>query len=60
MRYKFVQDQDCHWYMIPSKLHPLFVQLEENGEADWYTAFDSKFDEYRIDSPSNYTFERPE
>lgn len=56
-RFKFKQDQDCHWYLIPEELSSLFTQLEENGEADCFAEFDNKFDKYRCDHPSNFTFE---
>lgn len=60
MRYKFIRDDDCHWFLIPVELEPLFVQLLENGEADWWAEFSNKFEEYCCDSPCNYTFTDPQ
>ena len=60
VKYKFVQDDCCHWYKIPANLYPLFLQLDENGESDGYVEFESKFDGYRCDHPTHYTFENPE
>lgn len=59
IRYKFIQDQDCHWYLIPDELTSLFIQMEESGEADWYAEFNKKFQKYGCDHPSNFTFENP-
>lgn len=59
MKYKFVQDDDCHWYLIPEELHTLFLQMEENGEADWWCEFNNKFEQYCCDHPSNYLVENP-
>ena len=58
-RYKFATDDDCHNYLIPVELYPLFIQLLENGEADCYASFCNKFDEYRIDGIYNYSFIDP-
>lgn len=60
VRYKFRQDDDCHWYLIPEGLSALFVQMEENGEADCYASFNDRFGEYRCDSPCNFTFVDPQ
>lgn len=59
-RYKFTTDDDGHKYLIPVELYSLFVQLLENGEADYYCEFNNKFDEYRVDGVYHYTFEKPE
>ena len=53
-RMMFIQDDDCHWYLIPTSTYLIFRQLEE---ADEYDAFIEKFDEYRCDHPTSYTFE---
>ena len=53
-RKMFIQDDDCHWYLIPTSTYPMFRQLEE---ADEYVAFIDKFEEYRCDHPTSYTFE---
>lgn len=59
MRYKFVTDDGCHWYLIPADLVPLFVQLLENGEADWWAEFNNKFEGHRCNNPCEYTFTDP-
>lgn len=56
-RKMFIQDDDCHWYLIPISLLSLFCQMEGNGEADYYASFNNKFEEYRCDHPTSYTFE---
>lgn len=53
----FLQDDDCHWYLIPAEMRMLFRQLEDNGEADGYAYFNDKFEEYRINHPSEYVVE---
>lgn len=53
-RKMFIQDDDCHWYLIPTSTYSLFRQLEE---ADEYDAFIGKFEEYRCDHPTSYTFD---
>ena len=56
-RKMFIQDDECHWYLIPTTLYILFRQMEENGEADYYASFNNKFEEYRCDHPTSYTFD---
>lgn len=53
----FLQDDDCHWYLIPTEMRMLFWQLEDNGEIDGYASFNGKFEEYRINHPSEYVVE---
>lgn len=61
MRYCFLRDDDCHWYMIPVEKAKLFSQLLVNSlENDDYCDFCNEFGEYCIDSPQHYTFEDPE
>ena len=60
MRYNFITDGDCHWYLLPTTLNERFSELLDNGEEDYYCEFNNTFDQYRCDSPSNYTFENPE
>lgn len=57
MRQMFIQDDNCHWYLLPTDLYPLFIQMEENGEADYFASFNSKFEQYRCDYPGSYTFD---
>lgn len=56
-RWKFMKDDDCHWYLIPCNLESSFIQLLLNGENDYYCTFNNTFEQYRCDSPLNYTFE---
>ena len=58
-RYKFVRDDDCHWYLIPEELDSKFYWSLKEGSDDCYAEFCSTFDEYRIDSPCDYSFEKP-
>ena len=59
-RWCFIKDDDCHWYLIPVSMSIVFNQMLSVGEQDCYTMFNNTFDEYRCDSPSNFTFEKPE
>lgn len=58
-RWQFARDDDCNWYLIKVEDYPLFIQLLENGEADYWEAFNDRFEEYRIDSYHGYTFVDP-
>lgn len=60
VRYKFRQDDDGRWYLIPERLSALFTQLEENGEADGWVEFSIKFQDYQCDYPGNFTFVDPQ
>ena len=48
MKYYFKQDQDCHWYMLPENLIPLWdelIQDEECWEDDrWQSIEDCRLD----------------
>lgn len=70
MRYKFVQDDDCHWYMIPPEREKEFdewvintltreVCTKEELEKLGINPFIS-FEGFRIDGPHRYTFENPQ
>jgi hypothetical protein len=59
VRYRFIKDDDCHWYLIPASMSTVFNQMLSNGESDCYAMFNNTFDEYRCDSPSNFTFTDP-
>ena len=41
-----VQDQDCHWYVIPYELKDDFFKDEENGHVDEYESFNEKYSQY--------------
>lgn len=59
-RFKFETDDDGGWYMIPVELESEFSKLLTTGEHDLYSEFNSAFEQYRCDSPRNWTFEKPE
>lgn len=59
MRYKFARDDDCHWYLIPCELESKFYALLEDGEDDNYVDFCNKFDQYRCNGQTEYTFTDP-
>lgn len=59
-RYRFITDGDCHWYLIPVSMSTVFNQMLDNGEDDYWSMFNNTFDEYRCDSPSNFTFTDPQ
>lgn len=59
-RYRFVRDDDCHWYLIPVSMTTAFNNMFANGEDDCWAVFNSTFDDYRCNSPSDYTFTKPE
>jgi hypothetical protein len=57
-RFRFVRDDSCHWYSIPSEESDNFDKwcLSFEDEAEEYDG--KSFNEYRLSgSPSNYTFE---
>lgn len=60
-RWRFVTDDDGHWYLIPVELEEEFNKLLSEGEDDCYTEFNNKFyDNYSIGChPSCFTFENP-
>lgn len=60
MKFRFVKDDSCHWYLIPEELRTMFIQMLDQGEADYWCEFNNKFEEYRCDHPSNFTVENPE
>lgn len=59
MRFKFERDDDGHWYLIPENLQDMFFELLENGEDDYWAEFNNKFEEYRSEHPTNYSFTDP-
>lgn len=58
-KYRFVKDDDCHWYLIPYELYGSFVFLLRTGEKDCWAEFNNRFEEFRCDSPCHYVFESP-
>ena len=59
MKMVFVEDvQDGDWFMIPVTKLEQFNRMEEVDEEN--EEFYMEFREYRIDHPSEYSFENPE
>jgi hypothetical protein len=53
-RWRFVRDEDKHWYLIPNRLHFTFTNLMD------YKVFYELFDPYRTHlGPWNFTFTDP-
>jgi len=49
-----VQDEDCHWYVIPAWMHWEFDMLQELGEEeDDYEEFEKTFSKYRTGGDLN-------
>ena len=49
-KYIFIQDNDCHWYMLPVELKDKFNELNNmDTESDeWYKKWqDADFDSYQ-------------
>jgi hypothetical protein len=57
-KWRFVNDDDNHNYLIPEHLLQRFRQLLDDN--DNYQQFNSTFNEFRIDSPYFYNFENPQ
>jgi len=55
MKKVFLQDDDCHWYLVPVDKAGVFNTLQDQGEEDGYAAFNNSFEEYRCDHPSFYS-----
>jgi len=61
-KYRFTNDGDGHWYMIPAEMLGEFYEMLEEAESkDEYSDFNNKFySAYYIGChPNNYTFENP-
>lgn len=50
---KVIQDDDCHWYVIPADMAQTFYELLEAGEQDEYVKFNDTFGEYRTGGDLN-------
>ena len=58
VKYRFVQDDDCHWYLIMADDYELFcIWVKDSPYWDEYKG--PCFDENRCDSPECYTFDNP-
>jgi len=53
---RFVQDDDCHWYLIPAEDYGMFVVMSENCNSGVCTdiEFIDKWDQYRCNHPTCY------
>jgi hypothetical protein len=57
MKHTFLQDDDCHWYLVPDDKVALFHMLQDYAQADDYAAFNNTFEQYRCEHPSCYSVE---
>jgi hypothetical protein len=59
-RFRFVQDDSCHWYVIPADKKNAFIAwvVYMSDEGENYVPYEGEeFDNFRIDGgPSWYTF----
>jgi len=60
MKYKFLSDDDGHWFIVPLDMVELFNKMLEEGEEDYWCEFNNTFGKYWADHPSSYTFENYE
>jgi hypothetical protein len=56
MRYRMVQDDDCHWYLIPANRS---FEFDTWRESDDYQAGIEPDWAHRIDGPHRLTFTDP-
>jgi len=57
-KYTLVQDNDCHWYIIPvekNKEWDEWLEIDSDDERGWTPPFFS----VSIDGPSHVVFEKP-
>lgn len=61
-RFCLLQDDDCHWYLVPVELKPKFQSMADNARVqEDFERFDDEFGKFRCGGgPSNYSFENPE
>lgn len=59
MRYCFKRDDDGHNYLIPVEMSGDFENDLLFGELDYYAEFNNKYEEYLINSFTDWTFENP-
>lgn len=50
-----IQDQDGHWYVIPTEMKQDFLDMEERGHHDEYEAFNERFSQYLTGGDLNLT-----
>lgn len=54
-RFQFLQDDDCHWYMVPAGSREAFDQWVHNSEEEDFPGPD--FEKYRVGGGiGNYSF----
>lgn len=57
-RFRFMSDDDGHWYLIPVELEKEFTELLDSGEYDKFN--DKFYENYSIGChPNCFTFENP-
>lgn len=57
-KFRFIQDDSCHWYLIPLNRTREFDDLMAGGE-ETEAEFNNKFSEFRSMHPSQYFVENP-
>lgn len=63
LKWRFVQDDSCHWYCIPANQRELFEKWVDSADpGEGSREYDGpSFDEYRLGMYiSNYTFDNLE
>jgi len=60
MRYRFLQDNDCHWYLIPEEQAQVFEQWSALTDDNDKEFRDYRFEDRRISGPVEaFTFTDP-
>lgn len=61
MKYRFIQDDDCHWYLIPADKHREFIEWAYGDGGDGFTPMVALPQWATIcpGSPSDYNFADP-
>lgn len=68
-RWRFLKDDDCHWYLIPDHMYeywelfepPVYDDSDEDRQNLALDVFCNTFDRYRIGGgTSSWTFENPQ
>ena len=58
-RFRIINDDDGHCYLIEPHQTETFEQLLDQGEEDNYKEFEHQFGDCRIDNPFRLTFIDP-
>lgn len=59
MKYRFMQDDDCHWYLIPADKHQEFGDWVYGDEGVVAGTPQPEWAEMLSGSPSEYNFAAP-